>query len=251
MSIYFMEPYNAYAKKRKRTAAEEIFEQNLQAEAIAKIIAEQTRLAEAATLPSETAPTAQATIVGPSAPAGAGGVPENAFFNRIVDGTYSVSSNAGQAPLTVNFSNPSTKYVTVVWNFGDGTYGEGPSVSHTFSTTGSYRVSVTASSDSRIEQSASIISASVPVVTAGFTAVPTTGQSPLTVQFTNTSVNASTYLWLFGAGSLSGSVTAQASSSLENPSIEYWKTGSYTVTLQASGSYTQYSRFTSSISASL
>jgi PKD repeat protein len=97
----------------------------------------------------------------------------------------------------------------------------------------------------------SYISASLPVVIAGFTATPSTGPAPLTVQFTNTSVNANTYLWLFGTGSLSGSTTAVASSSLTNPTHQFWKTGSFIVTLQASGSYNQYASTTSSISASV
>ncbi|HSW76531.1 MAG TPA: PKD domain-containing protein [Candidatus Saccharimonadales bacterium] len=66
----------------------------------------------------------------------------------------------------------------------------------------------------------------VPV--AQFTASPTTGTAPLTVSFTNTSTNATSYLWQFG--------DSQITSSLSNPSNPlhtYNLSGQYTVTLTA------------------
>lgn len=60
--------------------------------------------------------------------------------------------------------------------------------------------------------------------TASFTADQTTGCSPLSVQFTNTSTGAVSYYWTLGNGN---------TSTLQHPSNLYIGTGSYTVTLVA------------------
>jgi len=61
-------------------------------------------------------------------------------------------------------------------------------------------------------------------VIANFTLNPTTGQSPLNVDFTNTSINASNYTWSFGDGD---------SSLLTDPSHVFDPKGDYTVILTA------------------
>jgi gliding motility-associated-like protein len=60
---------------------------------------------------------------------------------------------------------------------------------------------------------------------ASFTADPTTGAPPLTVNLSNTSSNATIYSWDFGDGT---------TSSLTNPSVNYLANGTYTITLTAS-----------------
>jgi len=62
-------------------------------------------------------------------------------------------------------------------------------------------------------------------VTASFTANPTTGTSPLPVNFTDASVGATSYNWSFGDGN---------SSTTQNPNNTFNNSGSYTVTLIAS-----------------
>lgn len=64
-------------------------------------------------------------------------------------------------------------------------------------------------------------------VVASFSASPVNGLVPLLVNFTNTSEGADTFNWQFGDGT---------SSSVANPSHTYNNTGSYTVTLSATGS---------------
>src|SRR6266542_3346158 len=67
-----------------------------------------------------------------------------------------------------------------------------------------------------------------PVVTADFTASPTSGNVPLTVQFTDQSTGTITGRdWNFGDGS--------AHSSTQNPSHTYTNAGNYTVTLTVTG----------------
>jgi gliding motility-associated-like protein len=63
-----------------------------------------------------------------------------------------------------------------------------------------------------------------PPVVAGFTANPMTGQTPLTVNFTNNSTGASTYLWSFGTG---------ATDTTMNPSYVYTPLGTFNVCLTA------------------
>jgi PKD repeat protein len=64
-----------------------------------------------------------------------------------------------------------------------------------------------------------------PAPTASFTAAPTTGTAPLTVNFTNTSTGSPTsWAWTFGDG---GTSTAQS------PSHTYTSSGSFTATLTA------------------
>lgn len=60
--------------------------------------------------------------------------------------------------------------------------------------------------------------------TASFTANPTSGAAPLTVNFTNNSTNAVNHLWDFGNGD---------TSLVENPSYIYTLSGSFTVCLTA------------------
>ena len=72
---------------------------------------------------------------------------------------------------------------------------------------------------------------STATLTADFTATPTTGETPLTVQFTDRSVgNISSWLWDFGDGN---------TSTTQNPSHTYNSSGSFTIILtvtDASGS---------------
>lgn len=64
-------------------------------------------------------------------------------------------------------------------------------------------------------------------LTADFTATPTTGETPLTVQFTDQSVgNISSWLWDFGDGS---------TSSAQNPTHTYTSSGNFTVSLTITG----------------
>ncbi|MCM2356851.1 MAG: PKD domain-containing protein [Geobacteraceae bacterium] len=60
---------------------------------------------------------------------------------------------------------------------------------------------------------------------AGYSAFPTTGIAPFTVDFTDTSLRADTWSWNFGDGT---------TSSLQSPSHTYTQPGTYSVTLQAS-----------------
>lgn len=68
-----------------------------------------------------------------------------ALFNRPPVAVIRASPTTGEAPLTVNFDgsgsyDPDGTVVSYEWNFGDGSFGTGASVSHTFNNPGAYTV---------------------------------------------------------------------------------------------------------------
>lgn len=83
-------------------------------------------------------------------------------------------------------------------------------------------------------QSTDVVTVSQTNIVAGFTADPTSGLAPLTVNFTNTSTGASSFSWNFGDGN---------SSTSQDPSNVFTNSGAYTVILTAysgtcTGTYT-------------
>ncbi|MEZ4960018.1 MAG: choice-of-anchor B family protein [Saprospiraceae bacterium] len=135
---------------------------------------------------------------------------------------FSFSGNTGCAPFTVAFSDQSLDVPTTwEWSFPGGT----PSASSeqnpvvVYENPGTYSVGLTVSNaagSSQITQTDLIVVDAAPI--PGFT-VATNG---LTAVFTNTSSNGISYLWDFGNG---------ASSTGENPSVEYDAPGTYPVVL--------------------
>lgn len=135
---------------------------------------------------------------------------------------------SGCALLTVNFTDQSTGGPTSwSWDFGDGNTSTAQSPSHIYAAAGTYTVSltVTAAGCSDGETKTNYITVtSAP--TAQFVGSPTSGQAPLTVNFTDQSTGGPTsWAWNFGDA---GTSTAQ------NPSHVYAAAGTYTVTLTAS-----------------
>jgi len=69
-----------------------------------------------------------------------------------------------------------------------------------------------------------------PTPTANFTAVPLSGTAPLTVQFTDTSIGATSWAWDFNDDGTTDNTT-------QNPSYQYSSPGTYTVTLIVTNEY--------------
>jgi len=118
------------------------------------------------------------------------------------------------------------------WDFGDGTTeGMIANPSHTYQNAGTYTVKLTASSatggsSTKTKEGYITVTQSGGIV-ANFTAAPTSGTAPLTVQFTDTSTGGPTmWSWDFGDGTTEGM--------LANPSHTYQNAGTYTVKLTAS-----------------
>jgi PKD repeat protein len=121
-------------------------------------------------------------------------------------------------------SNAPTNWV---WDFGDGTTGNGQNPDHAYRATGVYDVTLTAynpSTSNSVTKNQYITVLNLP--RADFMADKTRGGAPMNVQFTDTSAGSPTsWKWDFGDG---------ASSTERNPKHQYTALGSYTVTLIAS-----------------
>jgi len=128
----------------------------------------------------------------------------------------------------VNFGlNPVSSYVSAIWNFGDGNTSNLLQPSHTYTTTGSYNVSVTVTD---VLGCVIVFNAPLPIIVSNPVSSfsvnqPTKGCIPFNVQFTNNSVGATGYYWYFGDGT---------NSSAANPSHVYSVADTFTVTLNAS-----------------
>src|SRR5260221_2739714 len=153
--------------------------------------------------------------------------------------SFAANPSSGQAPLTVQFADQSSgPVVSGSWSFGDGSASSSDeSPAHVYGSAGSFRATLTVAGRSGQRSSASqtiTVANPPPLVVASFSANPSSGQAPLTVQFADQSsgpvVSGS---WDFGDGS--------ASSSDENPSHVYSSAGSFTATLTVTGSSGQTS----------
>jgi PKD repeat protein len=128
----------------------------------------------------------------------------------------------------VTFTDLSTSSPTQwVWDFGDGVTGTGSKPDHVYRATGVYDVTLTASNPSLTNSRTKnqyITVLSIPK--ADFVADKTKGGSPMTVTFTDKSLNTPTaWAWNFGDGS---------TSTEQNPMHTYTTLGTYTVSLTAS-----------------
>ncbi len=141
---------------------------------------------------------------------------------------FSGTPTTGCAPMAVQFTDLSSgPVVSWSWDFGDGGSSTAQNPSHTYADAGTYTVSLTATSaacqDTKTATGYITVSASP---TANFVGSPTSGNAPLTVNFTDQSTgNPTSWSWNFGDG---GTSTSQ------NPSHTYTTAGTYSVTLTVS-----------------
>lgn len=148
----------------------------------------------------------------------------------VVTASFETDVTSGKVPLTVRFTDTSTGGPTSwKWNFGDGATSTAQNPSHTYSTAGTYSVTLVATNGTVSDDfEKSITAGNGP--TASFTASPTEGVAPLTVKFTDTSTGSPTrWEWDFGDGS--------TLSTAQNPSHTYSGPGTYTVKLTVTNAY--------------
>jgi PKD repeat protein len=140
------------------------------------------------------------------------------------------NGTSGTVPLSVQFVDMSTNSPTSwVWSFGDGGTSTLQSPVHTYSTAGTYTVTMTATNDggSSTSTKADYIGAGKVAMSpvASFVSSVTEGTAPLTVQFVDSTTNSPTsWIWSFGDGEMS---------TVQNPSHTYLLSATYTVTLIA------------------
>jgi gliding motility-associated-like protein len=129
-------------------------------------------------------------------------------------------------PATVNFINQSTGSGTVLWNFGDGITSTLNNPTHSYTTEGSFTVTLTVTNTAGCSETITqtdFIQVQRPQVTIA--GLPRTGCAPITITPTATTVSNHTitnYLWYFGDGTTSSSAT---------PTHTYNTSGTFTVTL--------------------
>ena len=146
-----------------------------------------------------------------------------------VNAAFAANVISGCAPLSVSFTDQSTGAITSwSWNFGNGATSAVQHPTQVFNTPGTYTITLTVASAScnDVETKTGYITVTGPP-TAAFTATPLSGNTPLTVNFTNQSTPQSgttSWLWNFGNG---------ATSTAQHPSYQYTAPGTYTVTLTA------------------
>jgi PKD repeat protein len=155
-------------------------------------------------------------------------VPGTAVAKPVASFTTNPTPATGFAPLDVTFTDTSTGATSWRWDFGDGTTftGQNPP-KHTYTTVGTYTVTLTASNPSGRSTATGTVTvkSTVPAPVASFTWSPTTGTAPLAVRFTDTSTGAPTsWAWTFGDG---------GTSTQKSPTYTFAKAGTYTVTLKA------------------
>lgn len=145
--------------------------------------------------------------------------------------SLSYSPTHGPPPLTVYLTNTSSAAVSPTWAFGDGTYGNGDFVSHTYGISGTYTVALTVTSpygcgDATITRTVLVGVACRPVTATDFTwdpPVPTVNQG---VTFNGVASGTGTigFAWDWGDGQRgSGQVAGHT----------YTAGGDYTVTMTA------------------
>ncbi|MEL6625523.1 MAG: PKD domain-containing protein, partial [Bacteroidota bacterium] len=130
-----------------------------------------------------------------------------------------------QVPLTISFTDASIMATGWQWDFGDGSPQDTTQFpTHTYTTPGTYTVQLVVTNDTTtcVDSYSETFEIRTPV--AGFTVNQTAGCTGLPVDFTNTSIDGTGYLWDFGDGNFSNQA---------NPSHVYATPGSYDVTLIA------------------
>ncbi len=136
----------------------------------------------------------------------------------------------GTAPLAVNFADQSSGQITGWnWNFGDGASASIQSPQHTYTTPGTYSVtlSVTGPGGTSTVTRNALVQVQWPAPVAEFGASTRSGIAPLTVTFSDlSSGQVASRSWTFGDGGASTATTAV---------YTYRVPGIYTVSLQTTG----------------
>ena len=147
---------------------------------------------------------------------------------------FSGTPTSGKSPLVVSFTDLSTNTPTTwLWNFGDGSSSTEKNPSYTYQNPGSYTVKLEAKNDfgedAAVKNNYITVSPAGVAPVANFSGTPLSGNSPLTVSFTDLSTNSPTnWLWTFGDGT---------HSQQKNPSHTYQQAGTYNVSLTVGNSF--------------
>lgn len=156
---------------------------------------------------------------------------------------FTADKTRGGAPMDVQFTDKSTGVPTTwKWDFGDGATSSEQNPKHTYTTLGTYTVTLTASNKDGSDTTSKanlIVTTLAPV--AEFKADRQVGKAPFIVQFTDLSKgNPTAWVWEFGDGT---------SSYEQNPRHIYMREGTYDVRLTVTNQYGSDTMFKSGSSA--
>jgi PKD repeat protein len=147
-----------------------------------------------------------------------------------MDANFTADPELGVAPLIVQFTDLSSGDPTEwSWTFGDGGVSTLQNPEYTYTTPGTYTVTLTVigPGGSDVQEMVNLIFVQYPAPIADFSGDPTGGVAPLDVNFISLSTGEiDSYFWDFGDG---GSSTEQ------NPDYIYEEPGIYNVTLTIVG----------------
>lgn len=144
-----------------------------------------------------------------------------------MDFSYEKNCVNTTATFTSLATSPSDPIQNQSWLFNGVTTASGPTVSHTFSSAGSFPVKLTVNTLSGCTYPFQKNVPVVPAPVASFEVPYDRGAPPFTVDFMNTSSNASVFLWEFGDNQ-------NTTSSAVSPEFTYPSTGEYLASLTAS-----------------
>lgn len=141
--------------------------------------------------------------------------------------SFTASNISGCAPLNVNLTNTSVGATSYYWTFGDGGYSFDAVPNYSYTQPGIYTITLKAFNQFGCWRTMTVnnVEVNAPEITASI--ANSTGCPPLTPVFSNTTINAVSYLWNFGDGTTS-------TDSL--PTHTYTELGNYNVSLIAYGS---------------
>ncbi|MCB9101946.1 MAG: PKD domain-containing protein, partial [Anaerolineales bacterium] len=139
------------------------------------------------------------------------------------------SSPVSGQPLQIRFTNQSEFYDSFDWDFGDGATSTAANPTHTYTAAGSYLVKLRVKDEGVWSNTTSqTVAVTSDRPQAAFSANPTSGPVPLTVNFTNTSSGDYTAcLWNFGDGA--------TDATCGNPAHIYTTAGTFSVQLTVEG----------------
>jgi PKD repeat protein len=143
---------------------------------------------------------------------------------------FTTSSTSGTVPLSVQFVNQSTGSISAyLWTFGDGGTSTDANPTYIYRTPGTYAVSlqITGPGGTASTQSSIQVNQAPQAPVAAFLPSVTTGTSPLSVSFQNTSTGQfTTTQWQFGDG---------GTSTETSPTYVFQRQGDFTVVLTVTG----------------
>jgi PKD repeat protein len=142
---------------------------------------------------------------------------------------FTASPSYGNAPLNVSFTDDSTNATSWFWKFGDGNVSTERNATHNYTTEGNYTVIHVVNNGKGWSYKTQEITVRNGLPIADFSADNSTGS----VQFTDSSQNATAWNWDFGDNE---------TSTEQNPTHDYSAAGNYTVTLNVSNEFGSVSK---------